>query len=49
MAKEVVHTGRVSWWNGRYHALCGLVVEGANAQRTWFRKVTCPGCIAAKK
>lgn len=49
MTKDVVHTGSRSWWDGTYRALCGLVVESKNGESVWFRKVTCPGCLAAKK
>lgn len=48
MAKDIVHNGSRSWWSGKYHASCGLVVGDGYAKRTWFRKVNCPGCLAAK-
>lgn len=48
MAKEVIHSGDISWWNGVGTTLCGLKIP--KPERVWFSGgPTCPTCKALKK
>ncbi|MCT2587778.1 hypothetical protein [Actinophytocola gossypii] len=48
MAKEYVHEGTRSWWDGTVRTLCGLVLT--DPQRRWFASsASCPACQAARK
>lgn len=45
-----VHDGHRSWWDGSFRALCGrrFVASSVGRWEPWAR-VTCPGCVAAKR
>jgi hypothetical protein len=50
MAKDVVHQGRRSWWDGKVVTRCGITFpKGREEQQGVFASVTCPACKAAKK
>jgi hypothetical protein len=47
-AKEPIHEGKQSWWDGTWKTLCGLKFE--KARTYWFvSEPTCTGCLAAKQ
>jgi len=52
MAKDFVHNGTRSWWNGSFTTLCGEVWPAAvvkRSRRKLFGPSTCPGCVAAEQ
>jgi hypothetical protein len=50
MARNVVHEGKRSWWDGTVTTLCGLKFgKSSKPETVWFTSVSCPACKAARK
>jgi hypothetical protein len=48
MARQIMHRGKRSWWNGNVKTLCGLTLPGDTADSVWFPSLSghkrCPAC-----
>ncbi|WP_156077095.1 hypothetical protein [Saccharothrix sp. NRRL B-16314] len=48
MARQIMHRGKRSWWNGTVTTLCGLTLPGNTTEGVWFPALSghkpCPAC-----
>lgn len=50
MARDVVHEGKRSWWDGTVRTACGLKFGKSSKSDNWLTtSVSCPACKAARK